>query len=233
MTTIGDTKIYVRSYLDTDEEDLPDLFLDVWAQQGYNEMVAIDKRWPSMEKDSTFTTEVDTQSYALGSTGDSIEDCRTQDVENVMLDDYPLTYGDHLRLRAQYPVSSNSTGQPMYYSLWAGSMWLWPTPSSALTVTVSYYRRPTAWLALGAGAEPDLPTEFHLPLQEYVLAHAYLRDEDAELADAHMRNYGRMFETLRKAELAAHPQRPLILNGDRRRRSSVGRLRYPFDGEMI
>ena len=48
-------RLAVRTQLDLDETDLPDLLLDLYVQEGYDRMIDMEARWPFFEWPGTIS----------------------------------------------------------------------------------------------------------------------------------------------------------------------------------
>lgn len=74
---------------------------------------------------------------------------------------------------------SANTGDPLYYSLWANTLSLYPIPTTAATsLTLFYTRTPLAVTSLAD--TPEIPAAYHLRLVEYCIAQAHELDADQE-----------------------------------------------------
>lgn len=75
------------------------------------------------------------------------------------------------------------TGKPAAYTLTRDKLRLWPTPDTAYTVRVRYFKVPTT---LTAGPdEPEIPSAYQHLLVTYALWHCYERENDYNSAQYH------------------------------------------------
>jgi len=135
-----------------------------------------------------------------------------------------------------YPIETNTTGEPWWWSYWAESVRLYPTPSSVLTVSVRGYGDPTAF---GAGSADtvspsDLPTPFHVVIATYGLARAYEQQEDPTMANQYFAIFQQEFTNLKARYNDMPAPQPVLLNSRSasRWRSQVilpNRLRYGWE----
>lgn len=86
-------------------------------------------------------------------------------------------------------------GPPVYYTLDAAGVLLFPTPSSTITIRVRYYRDFADALSTDT---PPLPAAHHDVLVSYAVSRGYRSEDDQERANAFMADFERGV-----AELAA------------------------------
>jgi len=48
-TSLQDIRNYARSYVEVDQTDVPDLLIDAWTQEGFDDLIGDDVRWPFYE----------------------------------------------------------------------------------------------------------------------------------------------------------------------------------------
>lgn len=76
-----------------------------------------------------------------------------------------------------------SSGRPERYAIDGGNIRLWPTPDSAYTVNLRYYRTPAPMSA--TTDLPSIPPEYHHLLVSYALWHCWERENDWNAAQYH------------------------------------------------
>ena len=226
--TLQSIRDYVRAYMDLDESDLADNLIDAWCSEGSLLIERSEKRWPFYEKVWTLTTAVGQADYTIATAVGS-------DVREIVAMSGPqweLMWIDRADADRRWPRNDSSTGDPVAWSTWGTTaIRLHPTPSSATTVLVRGYREPSDWVAAGAGASPDFPDELHPTLIAFVMARAYLQQEDEELAQQNMRIFEASLDAFKRRIVDTPGFQPLVLNGRHYWGYSnlPGRLRYPFE----
>src|SRR5262245_6608483 len=58
---------YVRNHLDVDEEELPNLLLNVYLQDGFEKTASFDNRWPRKEKTWAASKVIDAETVTMPS----------------------------------------------------------------------------------------------------------------------------------------------------------------------
>ena len=152
-----------------------------------------------------------------------------------------------------YPLDSNTTGKPWYWSTWNDgtsasaavsnqTIRLYPTPSDAQTISIRGYRNPVDFggntavyrTAIADANTPDLPVPFDNVLTLYALYRSYQQQEDAAMGQQYYSQFIQELDNLRaRFEDSPAPQ-PLILNRIRASRwisqsYLPGRLRYSWE----
>ena len=189
---------YVRSVVDIDSSDISDDVMNRFLGEAYDVIVYSEKRWPFFEVATTFNTVASQKDYTVAAVGALVTNglreiaslrTGTQVLEYIGRDD-----GDII-----YPLDSTASGNPWYWSFWADSIRLYPTPGSILTINVRGYKDPAAF---GAGVsdatEPsDLPTPFHMVLATYGIARAYEQQEDPTMSAQYFSIFNQELDNLR------------------------------------
>lgn len=223
--TLQQIRDQVRTTVELDSTDIPDSILDLFIQEGYDHIVHAEHRWIFYEDNFTFDTVTGQRSYTFASIDPTLEVLDGVEHSSWML--LPIA---HQLAQGQYAGSSVS-GTPTNFSVWADSIYLWPTPSEVRTVTVRGYRKPSDWIAGGAGATPDLPDAFHPLLVLWALHRAYLQQDDAQMGQMLRQMFNEQFRNLRNDYTQALFPEPSIMGATHGTVFSMipPRLRYPFD----
>lgn len=223
--TVQQIRDYTRAYLDVDDTDIPDELVDSWIGEGQTLILRMRPVWPHLYTTSTITTAADTADYTT--TIEKIEDIQ----------------GPDLLLRAIEPIWGDKVftpdvtdSSPPYY--WAeiaettagvNTVRLYPTPSSVLAYTVRGFRYPVTPTA--AGDTPDLPQDFHFPLQSYVVIRACHQQNDFEQGQILTEQFQQVIGSLLD-HFNADVVRPVIMNRQKtwgRENGLTGALRFPFE----
>ncbi len=226
---------YIRSVVDIDSSDISDDVLNRFLGEGYDLIVYSDKRWPFYEVQNTFSTVADQKDYSLAEVGVNVTN-GLREINALRTDKHVITFVGRDEGDVVYPIETNTTGEPWWWSYWAESVRLYPTPSSVLTVSVRGYGDPTAF---GAGSADtvspsDLPTPFHVVIATYGLARAYEQQEDPTMANQYFAIFQQEFTNLKARYNDMPAPQPVLLNSRSasRWRSQVilpNRLRYGWE----
>jgi hypothetical protein len=210
--TVGEITAQTRTLLDVGTDELPDSILHLFIQEGFDRILERKGDWRHLQVDETVTTVADTRDYTLSSVVDIRQVVNTSDAHSGALMPISSEVGESL-----YTGIHDVPSWPRYWSTWDDSLELWPTPDQAYTLKVRGYRAPEDFVAVGAGAEPDLPAKFHIPLWYWVVACSYDQQEDPEMSTKYQQKFEEGVAVHIKAESRGQTASPLVLNGQRTR----------------
>ena len=204
---------YVRSVVDIDSTDISDDVMNRFLGEAYDVIVYSEKRWPFFEVATTFDTVASQKDYTVAAVGASVTN-GLREIASLRTDNHVLEYIGRDAGDVIYPLNSNTTGNPWYWSFWADSIRLYPTPSSVATVYIRGYADPAAF---GAGVadstEPsDLPTPFHMVLATYGIARAYEQQEDPTMSAQYFSIFNQELDNLRARYEDMPAAQPVRLN---------------------
>ena len=241
---------YTRAVVDIDTTDIANSTLNTFIREGYDGVVYSEKRWPFYEVNTTFNTVNSQKEYTLTEAGTNISvslDSATltpgfREIGHLMTDGHVLEYLGRDDGDLVYPLDSNSTGEPWYWSEWGDSIRLYPTPSSALTIYARGYRNAVEFggntaiyrAAIANTDTPDLPDPFDNVLSLYSIYRAYQQQEDSGMAQQYYVAFVGELENLTARYKSAPAPQPVVLNSRRasRWRSQMilpNRLRYSWE----
>jgi hypothetical protein len=221
--TLDQMRIYVRQHLDLDESEVPNELLDVWAGDASIKISRSRKRWPFFETSWVLTTVAGQQDYSLSALSPTPDE-----VVSIVRNDRRLAFMGRDEAEAAYLPYQTSTGFVTFYNVWNDTLRLYPTPDMADTLHLRGYRKVNDWVADGAGAYPDFPTDFHDAIRLYLVGMAYLQQEDPEMAGQFINAFNAEMDLLKKQYGDAPGAYPLVFGGGPRVHQT-GRLRFPFD----
>jgi hypothetical protein len=227
---IQEMRDYIRSVVDIDSSDISNDVLNRFIGEAYDLIVYNEKRWPFFEAATTFSTVAGQKDYPLATVGASVSG-GLREIAALRSNDNVITYVGRDEGDAAHPLSSVATGsKPYWWSFWADSVRLYPTPSSAVTVTVRGYRNATAFGATSGDADTpsDLPDPFHILLATYGVARAYEQQEDPQMAGQYLGIFNQEFDNLKGRYTDTPAAQPMVLNGRSWHRRS-GRLNYSWE----
>ena len=210
---ISTMRSYVRSVVDIDTSDISDDVMNRFLGEAYDVIVYSEKRWPFFEVATTFNTVQDQKDYTVAVGGAALPN-GLREIAALRTDNHVLEYIGRDDGDVIYPLDSNTTGNAWYWSFWADSVRLYPTPSSVDTVYVRGYKDPAAF---GAGVsdatEPsDLPTPFHMVLATYGIARAYEQQEDPTMSGQYFSIFNQELDNLRARYEDMPAAQPVRLN---------------------
>ena len=227
---------YVRSVVDIDSTDISDDVMNRFLGEAYDVIVYSEKRWPFFEVASTFSTVIDQKDYTLAAVGTSVTN-GLREIASLKTENHVLEYIGRDDGDVIYPLDSNTTGEPWYWSYWADSVRLYPTPSSVKTLYVRGYADPAAFGAGSSDAtEPsDLPTPFHIVVATYGIARAYEQQEDPTMSAQYFSIFNQELDNLRARYEDMPAAQPVRLNSRSVSRwmsqsYMPNRLRYSWEG---
>ena len=111
-------RTYIRGLLDIDSTDISDDILNRFIGEGYDQIVYSEKRWPFYEAEDTFATVSGTSDYDLESTSSVLVTNTNglRDIGTLRTDDHVLTYLGRDDGDVVYPLNSNGSGEPYWWS---------------------------------------------------------------------------------------------------------------------
>lgn len=222
---------YVRLHLDLEIEDLPDQVLDVFIREGSKRIERAEPRWPFYEISATLVLAAGESSTTKTNIAADLDQVTgIEHTGNVFWP--PLVWIGHDSLQDLKSHRPGSSGRPIHFSEWAGSVFFFPAADIEYTFTVYGYRKAADWIADGAGATPDLPDELHNTIALWAVSKAYSQQEDPELASLFERQFADELNEFRRRLVITPHNQPLVLNGGASP-SPVQRLVRPrFDWEI-
>lgn len=176
----------VRDVTDLDNEDLPDSLLNLYLRDGYYRILDLEKRWTFLEKTFTFNTVAEQREYPIDAfTADPISQVVSiVDNTNIGL---RLDMVGHDMAEQTYVGSYDTSGDPLFYSIWEGKVHLFPKPNNARTLTVRAYREPIDWI--NAEGNVDASANLHFALVYYACSRVYQRLEDTLMSNEYKRSF--------------------------------------------
>lgn len=257
---------HVRNVAEITVNDISDATMNTFIREGYDIIVYSEKRWPFYEVAVTFDTVASQKDYTVAEVGTNLSfahdgvtfegavaplNVGVREVASMKTDNHVLEYVGYDVGDILYPLNSNTTGRPWYWSMWNSgtsasaavtnqTIRLYPTPSEVYTISIRGYRNPVDFggntavyrTAIADANTPDLPVPFDNVLSLYGIYRSYQQQEDAMMANQYFSLFQGELDNLRaRFEDTPAPQ-PLLLNsiGVSRWRSQSympGQLRYP------
>jgi hypothetical protein len=213
--TVGDILTSTRTLLDVGTDELPDALLLIFLQEGFDRVLYRKADWRHLQVDETVATVADTRDYTLSSVVDVRQVINTSDAHSGALLPISSEVGESM-----YTGIHDINSWPRYWSTWDDSLELWPTPDAVYNLKVRGYRAPIDFIAVGAGAQPDLPGKFHVALWYWVVSCSYDQQEDPEMSTKYQQKFEEAIGVHLGHENRGQTASPLVLNGQRTRRRS-------------
>jgi len=211
---LTDIRAFARSATALDTNDLPDAMLDVMIRDIHYKWTNASRVWSFLAVEfPLFTTVSGTQSYSYGDPmlTDTASGQPMRSVTSVTGPHWQVRPIPHEMARKRFPKVWLYKGEPAFWSDYGNTLWFWPLPNSAYTMTVVGYRQPKNIVA--AGDMPDLPAEFHEPMAMAVVSAAFAQQEDFEGAKWYADLAGDRFVVLKDQYTDTDSGVPTVLNG--------------------
>lgn len=217
---LADIRSKVREIVDMDSTDLSDTLLNMYIQDGYDRMIALERRWPFLEKTYTLNTVADQRSYALSSIGSG--DVREiTSIVDTTAGGVRLTLVAHEDAEALWLGSSDLSSRPLHFSVWQQELYLWPRPNGVYNLSLRGYRKPTSWYQNDT-TQVDADERLHQSLVYYGVAQTYQLQEDTQLASFYRESFDEAVRLAAGDIMRVSSHRPLVLSGGRFHESSNG-----------
>jgi hypothetical protein len=201
---------YVRNQMEVDDEELPDVLLNIYLQEAFDRTMAFDNRWPRYETTWALAKVSGQNSITLPA------DLNLPSIISVvsLSNNFRMTMINHENAEMNFaPLTQGGGATPGYYSLWGGQMFLWPAVNTdqSYDLALRAYRQPV-W-SNGAGDIPDLDVRLHATLAYFAIALAYAAQEDEILEGVYMARWERDLRNQMRTMLEPVHNRPLVMHG--------------------
>ena len=231
-------RLAVRTQLDLDEEDLPNLLLDMFLQDGYDRIISLEVRWPFFE---TLW-----QVPVIGGAVSVELPANARMVESIFGPNGRILRIDSRACRGRFRFAA-------VRSRWHPAI-LDPDRQHDLSVAragranttlrMRGFRAPTDWIAQGASAEVDADIRLHLPIVWYACAVGMAQQEDEVLEATYMNRFRESATIAHDDVMRPWTGGPKILNVGSASTGGTGAPRQPqvilntpyevpFDGTVI
>lgn len=211
--SLSDVRTMVRDIADLDTTDLPNSLLDTFVKEGFQRIIALERRWPFYQETYSLNTVVNQRAYTISAIGDIREIVSVIDTS---------TAGNRLTLIPYEDAedvwlgNTDVASRPLFFTFWDGQMLLYPKPDAVYAMSVRAYRNPSyTWLSSTSTAI-DMDEWFHVLLAYYALARVYQRQEDSELSMMYQRSFEEGVGLARRDLLKPSSHRPLLMSSGRK-----------------
>jgi hypothetical protein len=221
---LQDYRNLARELLDLTTDDISDTLIDSWVREGDSRIVNAKERWSFLEGRWTLHVYAGQATYV-------VEDDLGADIDRV-----EGVRGDHGKLlwigtdegESRWGNSSQ-TGDPRYWSEWAGELTLYPTPSQEVYLSVRGYLKRHDWVAEGAGGRPPYDPDLQGALLNWVYGKTYAHQEDPDTSVFYLDLFDDELTRMRARKDVTPTPQPLVLGGSPRR-TFLGRPLFPWEG---
>lgn len=207
----------VREITEMDSSDVSDAILRLYIRDGYNRIIDLERRWNFLEVSFTMNTVANQQAY-------TINDYTAYDMREIISivdpDNARLSYIAYDVAEEEFLGPMPVLGQPLFYSMWADQIYLFPTPIDAFTVTVRGYRTPNDWVT--DDTTVDGPDAFDIPLVYYAVSRVYQAQEEAQTAAIYQGSFNEAIAIARKDLTRPPSAAPTVFAGGPRIRRWKG-----------
>jgi hypothetical protein len=191
---LNEIRSKIREIVDLDQQDVSDTLLTMYIKDGYERIIALERRWPFFQKTYTLNTTSGQRAYPINLIGDG--DLR----EVTSLVDTSAV--------GRWIGSFDQAQRPLYFSLWQDNVHLWPKPDAVYPLIVRGYRKPSDWTSSNS-IEVDADERLHQALVYYGVAQVYQLQEDVELATFYRRTFDEAVRLATSDIMRPPSQRPL------------------------
>ena len=200
-----------RTVTELDVSDVADATIDLYIKDGYDRIIALERRWPFFETNASLTCVAGQRDYPLsaigpGSWSEIVSLVGSTPGVRLQLISYDQGEDSFIARNPDY------LGQPRYYSVWGGGVQLWPKPDSGYTLQVRGYRKPNSW-HLQDAVEVDCDERFHRSLIYFTVAQLYQLQEDVEMAASYRASFEEAVRLVQADIVKAPSHVPLVLSG--------------------
>lgn len=211
MTTTAELITFVRDVMDLDEADLPTSLIRQYMRDGFNRIIALERRWPFLEVSTTLNTVAGQRDYPIASIGSG----NFREVTSLL--DTSVS-GNRLAIislddaEATWHGSFDVPARPLFYAEWAETIKLYPRPDTTYAVSVRGYRKPSYTWFTDTSLPPDCDERLHDAIAYYAIAQAYKRQEDSEMHNMYKQSFEEAVGIVRKELMRPPSHRPMIMS---------------------
>ncbi len=203
--SLVDIRSYVRSYFDLDVEDLPDVLLDRWTNEGWGKIIRFRPNWPGFQTTTSVIVFASQAEYAS-----PLKDIESIEGPDRYLTQFSASEAERRFIRGGIP---DPAGKPVAYSVYGSQVRLWPVPDTAGTYAVRGQRSAVAPITNPDTAPLDLPTNDAVDvLLSWVLYRTSLRESEDVQAAGFLDSFSQGLQLLAKDEVDVPAFVPIVAN---------------------
>lgn len=205
-----DIRSKIREIVDLDTQDLSNTLLDMYIKDGFERIIALERRWPFYQKTFTLSTVANQRAYSVNAIGDGNLREITSIVDTSTVGNR-LEYISYDEAEAVWVGSYDQSQRPMYFTLWQEQIHLWPKPDTVYPLVIRGYRKSTDWSASDS-TQVDADERLHQCLVYYGVAQVYQLQEDIELASFYRKSFDEAVRLVTADIMRPSSQRPLAVS---------------------
>lgn len=206
-------------------DDITEDLVDTFIEEAFQRIVTLNTKWPWYQTTYSINTVASQRRYDTGFTqvhttatgtnvGSDFADIREiLSVTNESNGGNQLIYIDDFLAQTYWNGTADVPGYPVYFSMWAGGLQIWPKPDGVYTLNVRGFRQPSyAWLT-DSGLTVDINDEFHIMIINFAASRCYQYQEDPEMAAVYMNHFDQGVSLARQNITHPSNNQQLVLSG--------------------
>jgi len=199
----------IRDITDLDADDVPDSILDLYIRDGYYRILDLEKRWTFLEVSFSFQARTGVRAYTIADlTSDTLSQVSSiVDNTNTGVRLANIGYDE---AESTYIGAYDTNGDPLFYSVWAGQIHLYPKPESTRTLVCRGYREPFDWQT--DEGDVDASPNLHFPLVYYACSRIYQQLEDPTMSQLYKQSFDEGVALARKNVMEPVAHHPIVLS---------------------
>ena len=208
----NDYSVAIRSITDLTTDDLSEATLTLYLKNGYQQLMASQRRWPWLEASATLTTVVDERFYPIADIG-----ADWREVISIINPTTPHTFQwiDYPAAERVWMGTRDVVGVPLYWSKWEEKIALFPKPVDVYALQVRGYRTTIDWTA-SDNEEADLDVRLQPVLVDFVIGEIYKLQEDVQMSQFYHAAYAEAAARITTDVMREPAAGPLVLSSGNR-----------------
>ncbi len=201
-----DIRAKARAITELTVDDVADDIIDLYARDGYERIINMERRWPFFEATWELSTTASVGEYVIDTEFTNLREivAMTYLDTGVRLDLIGYEQGEAVWL-------NTTDGRPQHWSTWSSAVKLWPTPDQTYTLRVRGYRKAEPWWDADA-TEIDADERLHAAVLYYVISKLYQLQEDVEMSNMYASTFAEAARAAHADIMRPPSMRPLVLN---------------------
>lgn len=132
---LAELRSHIRTTVDLDTTELTNAYLDVIIREASDNIMSRSRVWPWLEQSWTFNADANDQTHTIADIApEGTEIAEIASIVDTTDGGYDLEPIEHDFAENTWRNMFLTTGTPTHWSQWAGVVYLWPKPSSALSL---------------------------------------------------------------------------------------------------
>ncbi|MFM7851756.1 MAG: hypothetical protein ACKO96_07500, partial [Flammeovirgaceae bacterium] len=164
---------------DANDDITPDL-INGFTKEGFQRIVALSQRYPYYQSTLSFTTVANVHGYStFTQTLPTVASKTLTDmaqiisVVNTTNAGNALIYLDEFKAESIWVGTNDIAGIPVYFTIWADQVRLYPKPDQQYVINLRGYRNPNLTWFQDENTSIDIDPEFQLPLTNWVMSRIF------------------------------------------------------------